>query len=101
MTGEYLEINKLENFKINTDESYPYLFAPEGFWLNNVKTSFDMYISEGNKGYMNKKHLENCINWLVKDEKAIKKINTYKHIYDLEELRNKKLKELETALQYR
>jgi len=95
------KMTKEEKFKINANVSYPYLFAPEGFWFDNNNNSYDLYTSEGDKKYMDKQSLENCINTLLKDEKALKSFNTYKHIYDLEELRSNKLKELETALQYK
>lgn len=83
-------MSKKEDVKI----SFPYLFAPKGFWIDSYENIYD--IEE-----MPEDHLKKCINTVKRLEKNVEMYNRSLSECDLEKKQNDKLKELTEELKNR
>ena len=73
--------------KEDIQTSFPYLFAPKGFWIDSAEKMHDIK-------KMKENYLQNCINTIKRLEKNVKIYNSSLSEWDLEEKQNNKLKEL-------
>ena len=83
-------MSKKEDVKI----SFPYLFAPKGFWIDADENIHDIK-------NMQEDYLKNCINMVKSLEKNVEMYNRSLSECDLEKKQNDKLKELTEELKNR
>ena len=80
--------------KEDVKRSFPYLFAPKGFWIDSYENIYDIK-------KMEEDYLKNCINMVKRLEKNVEMYNRSLSEWDLEKKQNDKLKELTEELKNR
>lgn len=80
--------------KEDVKRSFPYLFAPKGFWIDADENIHDIK-------KMEEDYLKNCINMVKRLEKNVEMYNRSLSEWDLEKKQNDKLKELTEELKNR
>ena len=80
--------------KEDVKRSFPYLFAPKGFWIDGDENRHDIK-------KMEEDYLKNCINMVKRLEKNVEMYNRSLSEWDLEKKQNDKLKELTEELKNR